>query len=79
MPPPAPSPAPAPSARRLRRRGTAGWLALGTEQAVVAPVGMPTTGNPAPATDLLLGLARLAALLCAVAGQSPLRRQGARG
>ena len=56
----------------------AGWLALGTEQAVVAPVGMPTTGNPAPATGLLLGLLGFAALLCAVAGLA-VRRQGARG
>jgi hypothetical protein len=54
-----------------------GWLALGTEQAVIAPApGMPVTGSPWPAAGLV-GFAFLVALLCAGAGFA-VRRQGAR-
>ncbi len=53
-----------------------GWLALGTIQPVVAPVGMPVTGSPWPAEGLA-GLALLAALFLAGAGLVA-RRQGTR-
>jgi hypothetical protein len=54
----------------------AGWLALGPVPApVVAPPGMPTTGNPA---DGLLWLALLVGLFCATAGFVVRRQRASR-
>jgi hypothetical protein len=52
-----------------------GWLALGPASA--APVGMPTTGSPAPLATWLLGLLLIAALVAGTGGFF-LRRQATR-